>query len=203
MAKPTTTLHYLDIGSVSLGEVIRLFLIDAGIDFNGVSYKYDSTWPASRKRLKDDGLSETGLLPVLEYKGAILTQHLPILRYLARDLGAYGGETNSEEYLLDAVTDIYIDWRTQWGTQLTNKTTKYMDETAPEYYRLVAGYYALHDGPYLLGDRVTYADFVIYQSLHNDIKTGTLPAELPGEIIKFRQAFEVRANIAKYLKNRT
>lgn len=65
--------------------------------------------------------------------------------------------------------------QTQWGTQLTNKTTKYMDETAPEYYRLVAGYYALHDGPYLLGDRVTYADFVIYQSLHNDIKTGTLP----------------------------
>lgn len=57
---------------------LRLFLIDAGIDFNGVSYKYDSTWPASRKRLKDDGLSETGLLPVLEYKGAILTQvHRP------------------------------------------------------------------------------------------------------------------------------
>lgn len=55
-------------------DILRLFLIDAGIGFNGVSYKYDSTWPVSRKRLQDEGLSETGLLPVLEYKGATLNQ---------------------------------------------------------------------------------------------------------------------------------
>jgi hypothetical protein len=38
-------------------------------------------------------------------------QHIPILRYLSRELGAYDGETSWEKYLVDAVADIYIDWR--------------------------------------------------------------------------------------------
>ena len=38
-------------------------------------------------------------------------KHIPILRYLARDLGRYDGETNAEKYFVDAVADIYIDWR--------------------------------------------------------------------------------------------
>lgn len=55
------------------------------------------------------------------------------------------------------------------------KSAKYKDEYAPEYYRVVAQYYADSEGPYLLGDRVTYADFAIYQSIDNDARTGTLP----------------------------
>jgi glutathione S-transferase len=38
-------------------------------------------------------------------------QHLPILRYFAREIGGYDGETNFEKYIVDAVGDIYIDWR--------------------------------------------------------------------------------------------
>jgi glutathione S-transferase len=38
-------------------------------------------------------------------------QHLPILRYFAREVGGYDGETNLEKYIVDAVGDIYIDWR--------------------------------------------------------------------------------------------
>lgn len=38
-------------------------------------------------------------------------QHIPILRYLSRELGAYDGTTNREKYLVDAVSDIYVDWR--------------------------------------------------------------------------------------------
>lgn len=38
-------------------------------------------------------------------------QHIPILRYLSRELGAYDGTTNWEKYLVDAVSDIYVDWR--------------------------------------------------------------------------------------------
>lgn len=34
--------------------------------------------------------------------------------------------------------------------------------------------YAEIDGPYLLGDKITYADFAVYQSLDNDQRTGTL-----------------------------
>lgn len=95
-----------------------------------VRYPYDATWPQQSQALKEQGITRTGKVPALEYKGQILTQvsqphehnpqkeksltarqHIPILRYLARDLGDYDGQTNWEKYVVDAVADIYIDWR--------------------------------------------------------------------------------------------
>lgn len=38
-------------------------------------------------------------------------QHIPILRYLSRRAGSYDGETNYEKFLVDAVSDVYVDWR--------------------------------------------------------------------------------------------
>lgn len=51
-----------------------LFLKDAGIEFKDVRYKFDETWPATSKKLQDDGISQTGQVPALDYKGVILTQ---------------------------------------------------------------------------------------------------------------------------------
>ena len=31
--------------------------------------------------------------------------------YLSRELGAYDGTTNDDKYLVDLVSDIYVDWR--------------------------------------------------------------------------------------------
>lgn len=45
----------------------------------------------------------------------------------------------------------------------------------PTYYDLLAQYYSDVDGPYLLGDKITYADFAVYQSIDNDTRTGTIP----------------------------
>ncbi|OQD74009.1 hypothetical protein PENDEC_c012G00890 [Penicillium decumbens] len=101
--------------------------------------------------------------------GRLAGQHIPILRYLARDLGSYDGEPNREKYLVDAV---YIDWRSEWVTNLLNKSNKYKDEFTPKYYSILGQYYSDHDGPYLLGDKVTYADFAVYQSIDNDERTG-------------------------------
>lgn len=53
---------------------LRLFLKDAGVEFNDVRYPYDDTWPAASAVLKEKGLSVTGHVPVLEYEGKILTQ---------------------------------------------------------------------------------------------------------------------------------
>lgn len=51
-----------------------LFLKDAAIEFNDIRYKYDDTWPATSEMLKNAGISKTGKVPVLEYKGNILSQ---------------------------------------------------------------------------------------------------------------------------------
>lgn len=64
----------------------------------------------------------------------------------------------------------------KWVANLgDNKQPEYKEKHVPEYYNLIAQYYADSEGPYLLGDKVTYVDFAIYQSIDNDRRTGTLP----------------------------
>ncbi|KAL2800263.1 hypothetical protein BJX66DRAFT_332406 [Aspergillus keveii] len=192
--------HYLTLGRLGRGEVVNLFLKDAGYEFKDVRYTYDETWPETSKKLKQDGLTRTGLLPAIEYKGEKLTQHLPILRYFAREIGGYDGETNFEKYIVDAVGDIYIDWRSQWVGNLKGGNNDYKNKVVPEYYNLVGQYYSEREGPYLLGDKVTYVDFAVFQSIDNDRRTGTLPELLPESLVKFEKAFEARPKIAEYIK---
>ncbi|KAJ5753557.1 uncharacterized protein N7511_007710 [Penicillium nucicola] len=192
--------HYLDIGRLGRGEVVKLFMKDAGFKVKEVRYAYDETWPKVSKMLQEQGITRTGKVPALEYQGLILTQHLPILRYLARELGSYDGETNQEKYAVDVVADIYSDWRSKWVANLSNKTDQYKDEVAPTYYSLMGLYYSDENGPYLLGDKITYVDFAVYQSIDNDERTETLPSSLPQPLLKLREAIEKRANIADYIK---
>ncbi|PYI05162.1 hypothetical protein BO78DRAFT_398345 [Aspergillus sclerotiicarbonarius CBS 121057] len=199
MAQSSTVYHYLDIGRLGRGEVVKLFLKDAGIEFTEIRYPFDDTWPQNSQKLQEQGISRTGAVPALEYQGHILTQHIPILRYLARDLGRYDGETNWEKYLVDAVADIYIDWRAEWVCNLIKKSDKYKDELAPKFYKLVAQYYSDTEGPYLLGDKVTYVDFAVYQIIDNDRRMGTAVETLPVSLARLQEAFEKRENIAGYL----
>ncbi|KAL2669960.1 hypothetical protein Neosp_015126 [[Neocosmospora] mangrovei] len=192
--------HYLAIGKLGRGEVVKLFLIDAGIDFEERLYRRDDTWPETKERLKKQGLTRNGQVPALEYKGLVLTGHIPILRFLSRDLGEYDGSTNQDKYLVDVVSDIYVDWRVHWVTNLKGPNSEYKDKIAPQYYDLIASFYADREGPYLLGDAVSYADFAVYVSIDNDARTGTLPATLPASLARFQTAFDARPNIAGYVK---
>ncbi|KAL4927666.1 glutathione S-transferase [Aspergillus undulatus] len=192
--------HYLTLGRLGRGEVLNLFLKDAGIDKKDVFYPWDETWPATSDKLAQQGLTPTGLLPALEYKGDVYTQHIPTLRFFARELGAYDGETNKEKYIVDSVADIYIDWRSQWVASISGATPEYKEKVVPKYYRILGQYYDETTGPYLLGDKITYADFAVYQSIDNERRTGTLPAEIPESLVKLEKAIEARPNIKDYIK---
>ncbi|RFU80200.1 glutathione s-transferase chloride channel, c-terminal [Trichoderma arundinaceum] len=171
----TSVLHYLDIGRMGRGEVIN-------------------------QELQRQGLTRTGKVPAVEYNGVVLNQHIPTLRYLARDLGRYDGVTNWEKFIVDAVSDIYIDWRFKWVENLGKPAEEYKNSFVPKYYDILAQYYSETDGPYLLSEKITYADFAVYQSIDNDLRTGTLPSTLPDPISKFKGTFEQRPNIARYIK---
>ncbi|KAL4910385.1 hypothetical protein BDW74DRAFT_51506 [Aspergillus multicolor] len=194
-----TTYHYLDIGRLGRGEVLNLFLKDASISAKDTRYPWDESWPAKSAELTQQGLTRTGLLPALEYEGKIYTQHIPTLRYLARELGAYDGETSFEKYIVDAVADVYIDWRSQWVAALKGASDEYKNKVVPDYYKVVGGYYAERGGPYLLGNRITYVDFAVYQSIDNERRTGTLPESLPESLVKLQEAIEARPNIKDYI----
>ncbi|GAD93155.1 hypothetical protein PVAR5_1761 [Paecilomyces variotii No. 5] len=192
--------YYFSLGRLGRGEVLNLFLKDAGIEYKEVRYAYDHTFPPISEGLQNQGITRTGKLPALEYNGHVFTQHIPTLRYLARELGSYDGETNRERYLVDAVSDIYIDWRFHWVNQLKGVTKEYKDDFIPKYYNVISQYYTDVDGPYLLGNKITYADFAVYQSIDNDKRIGTAPSALPSALEKLVEAIEARPNIAAYLK---
>ncbi|KAL5359461.1 hypothetical protein BJX96DRAFT_148492 [Aspergillus floccosus] len=200
MSNQQVVYHYLTLGRLGRGEVVNLLLKDAGINVKEVRYPYDDTWKQTSEKLQLEGITRTGKLPALEYKGSIITQHIPILRYLARELDAYDGETSYDKYIVDAVADIYIDWRSQWVASLKGATPEYKNDVVPNYHRLLAKYYSDREGPYLLGDRITYTDFAVYQSIDNDRRTGTLPATLPDSLVALENAIESRPNIAEYIK---
>lgn len=54
-------------------------------------------------------------------------------------------------------------------------TEKYKNEILPAYYSVLGQYYSDVAGPYLLGDRITYADFAVYKSMGDDAHIGALP----------------------------
>ncbi|EGR46921.1 uncharacterized protein TRIREDRAFT_49946 [Trichoderma reesei QM6a] len=196
----TPVLHYFRLGSLGRGEIVRVFLRELNIEYEDKYYEYDDTWPGVNKSL---GVSITGTLPVLKIDGKRLYQHLAILRYLARRSGAYDGETNYEKYLVDAVADLYNDWRTGWVNQLTAKATDYKDRHVTKFNDLFTHFYSLdNSGPYLLGSRPTYVDFAVFQALDNDECIGCGPDTLSEPLKKLREAIHARPNIQRYLAER-
>lgn len=62
----------------------------------------------------------------------------------------------------------------EWVKNLSGAIEEYKT-SVPSYYKLVGQYYSDACGPYLLGDRITYADFVVYHSIDNDRRIGGVP----------------------------
>ncbi|KIW12687.1 hypothetical protein PV08_09965 [Exophiala spinifera] len=200
--QPRPILHYFNLGSKGRGEVVRLFLRELGIDFEDKRYPYDDTWAAQSQVYQDQGLSITGKLPVLEIDGNILAQHIPILRYLARSRGGYDGSSKYDKWLVDAVSDIYIDWRAQWVANLSGNVPNYKTRVVPEFYRIFDSYYSKTDGPYLLGNTVSYVDFAVFQVLDNDAAVGAEPEHVPATLIALKKAVSERPNIKEYISAR-
>ncbi|KAL7921461.1 hypothetical protein ACQKWADRAFT_295848 [Trichoderma austrokoningii] len=197
----TPLLHYFSLGSLGRGEIVRLFLHELNIDYKDAFYSYDETWPTINAA---KGVSLTGTLPILEIDGERLYQHLAILRYLSRRAGAYDGETNYEKYVVDALADIYNDWRIGWVNQLTAKSPDYQAKHVDKFHRLFTDYYSRDtSGPYLLGTKPTYVDFAVFQALDNDECIGAAPTTLSEPLVKLREAILARPNVKDYLAKRT
>lgn len=99
--------HYLDFFSRGRGQVVRLMWEDAGIAYDDTRYTFEEYPEYKYSRIEP--INPTTSVPVIELNGKILTQSYAILRYFARQLGRYDGETDEEKYWTDAMCDIVID----------------------------------------------------------------------------------------------
>jgi hypothetical protein len=61
---------------------------------------------------------------------------------------------------------------------LKDVSEAFKGRSVPTYYKVLEHYYSLNSGPYLLGDKISYADFAVYQSIENSEKIGVQVSEL-------------------------
>ncbi|KAL8909667.1 MAG: hypothetical protein Q9171_004938 [Xanthocarpia ochracea] len=169
------TIHYLDFASRGRGQVIRLMCEDAGIAYIDIRYSFEE-YPDYKKTVIVEK-NPTANVPILELDGKTLTQSYAILRRFARQLGKYDGETEEEKYWADAMCDIAIDWRYSFVSAFfsPNKEETYPKHQQTDRRRFLKAletHLTRHEsslqGPYVVGEKFTYADMVIYQILHDE-----------------------------------
>lgn len=135
-----------------------------------------------------------------------------MLRQFARQLDAYDGNTDEEKYCVDQICDIASDWRTLFvqAAFSKEKETKY-PEHCEGYREDILKAMELHlssndfsrDGKFLLGEKITYADFVLYQILHDE---GLTKDEQKGlqeypRLRRLMETMEERENVKKFLES--
>jgi glutathione S-transferase len=125
-------------------------------------------------------MNEMGEVPVLEHAGRKVTQSGAILTYLADRTGQFGGRTEDEKLeilrwmLFDnhKFTSYYATLRFLFGIQKTGDTpvTEFLRGRVLSAFGLVEKH--LTDRPFLLGDRLTIADFSLVGYLYYGEATG-------------------------------
>ncbi|KAI9245365.1 glutathione S-transferase, partial [Phascolomyces articulosus] len=190
------------------GEPIKLLLEDAK-----VPHEYTQLTLSEMSEIKPKLIAagnHFGAVPAIdfgdgEYNGA----SIPLLRLLTRKLGKYVKYTNDEkeEYFLDSASDFSIDWHLTAGETLFNqddptKREEYKTKVADKHYSRFDYVYGLHDGPYILGNEITYVDFLTYHIIDSDArnKCSELLKKYPN-LIKLVEAIKNRPNLQSHFKS--
>ncbi|KAF2088844.1 glutathione S-transferase-like protein [Saccharata proteae CBS 121410] len=204
------TMHYLDFQSRGRGQVVRLLWEDASIAY--VDVRYDFSEYPSFKTTRIAEMNPTATIPVVELGGKILTQSYAMLRHFARQLGEYEGETEEEMFWADRICDITIDWRTLFVQAFLSpdKDTEYpkhMEGDRKNFLRALETHLSANElaqrGPYVIGDRITYADLVLYQICHDENLTqdGRKGLQQYPRLAKLVDAVEARPNVKAFMSS--
>jgi glutathione S-transferase len=182
------------------GEYVRLLLEDAGVDFEYVRLSA-AEWKEEKAKLLANKI-RAPTMPYITIDGKYYGKTLPLLRLISHKLGKYGGRNEEEAHLVDAYTDIVMDWAGKWAEALFGSNAEealktYKETTIPEFMNTFEDILSDTEGPYLLGQEISYADFALYHLLEDD--GSAIDASTHPRLTAFVQAIENRPNIKAYL----
>lgn len=114
-----------------------------------------------------------GQVPVLEVDGTTYSQSMAIARYAAKITGLYPQDPLEclrvdmvSESLVDVKTAISdITYRTPDEASKAEKINKLVRESLPKTLKLLEGF--VQKGPFLLGEKMTYADLQLFDLIKN------------------------------------
>ena len=162
-----------------------LMLQLAGCDWQPVWVDYFNG--ATRQEDFRQGMNEMGEVPILEHGDRKVTQSGAILTYLADRIGKFGGRNDDEKLeilrwmLFDnhKFTSYYATLRFLFGIQKSGDTpvTEFLRARAIGAFGIVERHLA--DRPFLLGDRLTIADFSLAGYIYYDEPTGIDRTQFP------------------------
>lgn len=161
----TPTIIYFPIPHRGLAEILRLFLTDAGIEFNDQPFQREK-WPSLKQSIIESGQNPLGSVPLVKIGDKSYHAVSPTIKHWAKKIGKYLPRGDDEEYFVDQIIDAIADWRANtrvmFGTDEAAKDV-YKKDTLPKFVKAFDVFYGKHSGPYLLGQEITYADFTVYQ----------------------------------------
>lgn len=196
---PTITYFTLPKKHAGRVEPIRLCLEDAGIQYKLEEIPLDwTTWPKHKADLMSKGYA-CGTLPIMDLEGRKYSQTNAILTYLCRRLGKYLGNDIEEQYKVNQAADLCADWYTARIIAFVSGKDTYFQHIEGKGRHFLSVADALLSetaGPYLLGDKITFADFLLFQNARDEYTAPKL-VDYP-HIHALGKALVQRPNIQKY-----
>ncbi|CAF1180908.1 unnamed protein product [Rotaria sordida] len=195
-------LYYFD--SRGRAEPIRLIFAYAGQKFEDIRYS-DDEWSKMKNEMP------LGQIPVLEINGQKFPQSLAITRYVARQFKLTGKddlESMKCDVIVDTMNEFNEDYYRLWffiedENQRQTETTKFITKTIPEKLTMFEKLMNMYgNGVWAVGDNITWADFVIYDTVQNLLKMDDKVLNKFSTLKKNREAVEKLPKIAEYLANR-
>jgi len=217
---PSVLIGYWNIRG--LGEPIRTILEYAGIEYEQKLYDFDMTDPTNPASIIESWIkdktggpqiigsdTEAGLqFPNLPYmietkpdgSKLKLTQSVAIIRHIARKVGL-DAKTPEEMTKMDLYEQQAIDFRMNiigYGYEFPMIKFKYPDYPASIKGQLAPWSQALGSNDWLMGSRLTYVDFLLYEAIefHRFCKPDSLDDY--DNLKNFRERFRSLPKVAEY-----
>merc|ERR1719419_66475 len=173
-------------------EVARYLFTAAKKEFTDVRIKREE-WPALKPK------TPFGQIPILEVttggKSEVYAQSGAIYRFLAREFGFYG-ESNLDALLIDQLVEHMLDifaavTKIMFGTPEADRPAalKTFGEGLPAKVKLLESHYSKNEGPYLLGNKISFADIMFARFTDDLDKDGAITKTLPN-LQKAREALD-------------
>ncbi|KAI8092645.1 class gamma glutathione S-transferase [Halteromyces radiatus] len=202
MISSPVTLHYFDIegkpSTSALGENLNLLLKDSGIEYTYLRHKRDEWAP-----IKEDISKKVNhpTMPFIELDGKVYNKTVPTMRYLCKKLGKYLPANDDDLYTVEVVADVVRD---HYGTTMPvfrcedeEKLKEHFERDTTKYLNAYESIYQHKEGPYILGEEITYADFLVYHVIQDD--NALKHVQGYPHVAKFVETFSQRPNLAEYI----
>jgi len=191
-------------------EAIRMTFSVAGVEFEDVRVSIDE-WVS---KLKHSGISPSGVLPVLEFDGKVLTESKAILSYVAKEFNL-APEGNFQQAQADMLAHMIGDLENMLnaGSELEDpeKKEKALKTASEEVIPGKCAYFekflvANSKQGFFIGDTLTYADIVVFTFLNSYYLQGNAEG-IPEQLKKYPtlsawyELVRTQPKIQQWLKN--